>query len=246
LNDRVGGFFCNTIRDGTCTVCTGPAAGSLCSQCRIARKQYGTDLADLVVPLAYAKGRLNPPHQSEHHVYRYKRKPPAPRCAQDLQLMMLVAAILHARCLDSVVKPWSAVTFVPSADRPGPAHPCVDLARQVAAQRPEASHVLLDIGPEYAEEPSRVPRCRRFVLDEQHAAAVAGRHVLVVDDTWVSGDKSQSAALALKRAGASAVTVLCAARWLRNDWEDHQAFIQTLNEPYDARRCPVTGGRCPN
>ncbi|HYQ68602.1 hypothetical protein [Actinophytocola sp.] len=71
-------------------------------------------------------------------------------------------------------------------------------------------------------------------------------HVLVVEDTWVSGDKAQSAALALKAAGATRVTVLCVTRWLRYDWEDHRALIETLDEPYDAARCPVTGSDCPS
>lgn len=248
LNDRVGGFFSNTVRReaGVCPVCTGPAAGTLCPQCRIARRQYGADLADLVVPLAYAKGKLSPRHQSEHHVYWYKRNPPAPRCVQDLRLMMMVGGLLHADCIDAVsVASWTAVTFVPSAERPGVTHACLELARQVAGHRPDALHVVLDIGPEYDAEPPRVPKRGRFVLRGETAAEVAGRHVLVVDDTWVSGNKAQSAALALKDAGAAAVTVLCVARWLSNDWEDHREFMARLQTPYDARRCPVTGAGCP-
>lgn len=69
--------------------------------------------------------------------------------------------------------------------------------------------------------------------------------MLVVDDTWVSGGKAQSAALALKAAGATAVTVLCVARWLRYDWPDHKRLIESLQETYNARMCPVTGGTCP-
>lgn len=249
LNSRVGGFFCNTLRgdEGICSVCTGPAAATQCPQCRIARQQYGAGLADLVVPLAYVKGKVSPRHQSEHHVFRYKRTPPAPRCLEDLHLMMRVGSLLHAGCVDAVsAAPWSAVTFVPSATRPGLSHACLGLARQVAAQRPDARHVVLEIGPEYDCEPDRVPRRGRFALSEESAAVVAGRHVLVVDDTWVSGDKAQSAALALKAAGASAVTVFCVARWLTNDWEDHRAFMARLRTPYDATRCPVTGADCPS
>jgi hypothetical protein len=72
------------------------------------------------------------------------------------------------------------------------------------------------------------------------------RHVLVVEDTWVSGAKAQSVALTLKDAGASNVTVLAIGRWLRYDWNDHKTFIEELHEPYDAQVCPVTGGRCPD
>jgi hypothetical protein len=67
----------------------------------------------------------------------------------------------------------------------------------------------------------------------------------VVDDTWVSGDKAQSAALALKAAGAARVTIFSAARWLRYDWSDHRQLIDNLVPPYNPRCCPVTGGACP-
>lgn len=47
---------------------------------------------------------------------------------------------------------------------------------------------------------------------------VVGRHVLLVEDTWVSGASVQSAAVALHRAGARRVTALCAARLIREQW----------------------------
>lgn len=69
--------------------------------------------------------------------------------------------------------------------------------------------------------------------------------MLVVDDTWVSGTKAQSAAIALKSAGAGAVTVLCVARWLDRAYEGHEALISSLPASYDALLCPVTGRACP-
>lgn len=247
LFTEVGAFFCNTRRGapGICAVCTGPATAPLCPQCRSARETYGADLADLVVPLAYAKGRMTPTHQSEHHVYSYKRRPPAPKCVQDLNLMMLAGTWLHGACIARMVGWWQVVTFVPSADRPGPDHPVAGLARQVHSVYPNTAGILLGIGPGYFAEPHRFPRRDRFTAPATSIPAISGRHVLVVDDTWVSGDKSQSAALTLKAAGAARVTVLCAARWLRHDWPDHQHLIEVLREPYNARNCPVTGGTCP-
>ena len=99
----------------------------------------------------------------------------------------------------------------------------------------------LGIGSGFAADPDREPRDDRFLVAEQDRAVVDGRHVLVVEDTWVVGGKSQSAAVAIKQAGAARVTVLCAARWLRSDWDDHRALIGRVTEPYDAWRCPVTG-----
>lgn len=61
LYRKVGGFFTNTRRgSGHCAVCTGPAAAELCPRCTEQRREHGTRLADLVVPLAYAKGHVNP------------------------------------------------------------------------------------------------------------------------------------------------------------------------------------------
>ena len=51
-------------------------------------------------------------------------------------------------------------------------------------------------------------------------AAVAGRHVLLVEGTWVSGASAQSEAVSLHRAGDHHVTVMCIARMLKAKWED--------------------------
>lgn len=120
-----------------------------------------------------------------------------------------------------------------------------ELARQVAAHNLNAQRVLLALGPGYAAEPTRSARTDRFVVGPEFVPLVVGQHVLVVDDTWVSGGKAQSAALALKAAGAGAVTIVCIGRWLSYRWEGHRPLIESLHEPYDATRCPVTGGTCP-
>lgn len=243
----VGAFFCNTRRDApsTCLVCTGPAALDLCGPCRGAKETYGSNLADLVVPLAYAKAHMPSIHQSAHHLRAYKALPPAPKCAQDLRLMAGTAAYVHGPCIAATAGWWHAVTFVPSAARPGGDHPVAELARAAHLVYDQTTRVALAIGPGHDEPPSRAPRPDRFVVPASYRPAITNRHVLVVDDTWVSGNKSQSAALALKDAGAARVTILCVARWLRYDWTDHRQLIETLGEPYNAMRCPVTGSGCP-
>jgi hypothetical protein len=58
LHAQVGVFFTNTRcgAPGICAVCTGPATSELCPRCANQRVSFGVGLADLVVPLAYAKG----------------------------------------------------------------------------------------------------------------------------------------------------------------------------------------------
>jgi hypothetical protein len=252
LYANVGAFFCNTHRGtpATCVVCTGPASGTnktlLCSQCRAARDIYGDSMADLVVPLAYAKGRMPSMHQSAHHVRAYKAPSPAPGCALDLQLMAGAATYLHGQCIEAMVGAWQAVTFVPSTTRPGGVPPIAGIARAVHSVYSSRAKVGLALGSGGTTPRSPVPQPDRFVVPHEYRRHVANRHVLVVEDTWVSGDKAQSAALTLKAAGASCVTILCVTRWLRYDWTDHRELIEALTEPYDAARCPVTGSFCPD
>jgi phosphoribosylpyrophosphate synthetase len=248
LYSKVGGFFTNTTRDrGHCQVCTGPATVELCPKCSAHQTEYASRLADLVVPLAYVKGHMKPIHQSEHHVFRYKSsRQPSLENRQDLQLMIHTASRLHGACIARVVGRWEALTFVPSASRPGICHPVVELAKQVVSSASNIKKILLDNGPDISTEPTRWPLTTRFEVADKWRKQVAGKHVLVVDDTWVSGGKSQSAAIALKDAGARAVTILCVARWLSQNYdEDHRRMIKELTDPYDATMCPVTGGACP-
>lgn len=248
LYSKVGGFFSNTKRGpGHCQVCTGPATAELCPQCAAQRGKYGSRLADLVVPLAYAKGHVKPIHQSAHHVIRYKSGlQPSVENLQDLQLMVHTASSYHGACIAGVAGWWEALTFVPSAKWPGVEHPVVELATQVVPSEATVSKVLLDNGPDISAEPKRWPLPTRFEVNDTWRKKVTGKHVLVVDDTWVSGAKSQSAAIALKDAGATAITILCVARWLSQNYgEDHRLMIKNVTAPYDATTCPVTGGACP-
>ncbi|MGW1147813.1 hypothetical protein ACWD6I_22800 [Streptomyces sp. NPDC002454] len=63
---------------------------------------------------------------------------------------------------------------------------------------------------------------------------------MLFDDTWVTGSHFQSAAAALRQAGALHVTGLVLARRLRPDWGANAAFItEQLTRPYDVTVCPV-------
>lgn len=54
---------------------------------------------------------------------------------------------------------------------------------------------------------------------------VVGQHVLLIEDTWVTGANAQSAAVALHRAGAARVSVLCIARMLDAQWRDGEYLV---------------------
>lgn len=244
VREQIGAIFHNVRRGpGVCRVCTGPASELLCSPCDWHRRAFGRRTADLVVPLAYAqKGQ-----QSGHHMYGYKSTIGSPtEIRRDLKLLVFSGMRLHRECIDVAVGlPWTVVTFVSSQGRPGTHHPVVELAQQVTPFNAGAARIVLGLGPDIAVERSRGPLATRFTIADRSRPDVRGRHVLVVDDTWVTGAKSQSAAITLKDAGAAAVTVLCVARWLDRAYNGHGGLIDALPEPYDALTCPVTGGDCP-
>jgi hypothetical protein len=248
VNDRVGGFFHNTrsISGVTCQVCSGPGdADDLCGPCRAHRLDLRRDIADRVLTLTYARGRAHPRHQSAFHMWAYKQPSgPSTRAAEDLALMVLAATHQHSHCIEQVAgRPCDAVTYVPSTTRPGPEHPVAQLARHVRGLD-TSQRFRLTLGPS-ATRKDRAVLPDRFIVEPQYVARVKNRHVLIVDDTWTSGAKAQSAALATRDAGAAQITVLCVARWLRNDWSDHRALLDRCSEPYDALVCPVTRGTCP-
>jgi orotate phosphoribosyltransferase len=63
--------------------------------------------------------------------------------------------------------------------------------------------------------------------------------VLVIDDTWTTGSRAQSAAAALKVAGATAVVVLVIGRHFDPAYTGNQAFLNALRRErhFDWDRC---------
>lgn len=246
--ERVGGFFRNTMRVSgrTCLYCTGPSTTDLCHRCASHRDQFGDQLADLVIPLTYAQGKQpKAMHQSAYTAYAYKNTPPAAQCVQDMQLMVNAATAIHGGCIAAIGGEWDSITFVPSTKRDlaPPDQPTAGLALMVRKNSEPRRRFVLERGPNLDGHPRDV-LADRFTLPDQWLEWVAGKHVLVVDDTWTSGAKMQSATLTLKAAGARRVTALTVTRWTSWDRPDHEAFIKTLSTPYDPLVCPVHGGIC--
>jgi hypothetical protein len=246
LARRVGsGFLRNTIRrkGTTCLVCTTPLdmerGFTTCFTCnemnRVAR-QHNTRTADLVVPLVYAiKGG-----QSAHLMSTYKTAVATPAGIEQLRLLLRTGFELHRSCIESAseqrVAFWATVPSTRNPDRP---HPLWAIAASVLGEVGGLDEAILSPGPNFMRKP------RRFVDGLWHAEhdwGVAGCHVLLVDDTWTTGAHAQSAAAALRSAGASAVTILVLARWLDPSWSPTQMFMrQLLTADYDITHCPVAG-----
>jgi len=191
---------------GLCLVCAGPVrTGYLrCFQCDLHAQSAPGLLADVVAAAAYAvKGG---PLARDLWLYKSGRKGSEPAAARVLSLLLLCLhergpALWRAAGMDQP----SAVCVVPSGrGRPGP-HPL----RALAA--PYLARPWLSLRPRPGGDPwARSLDPTRF----QATGLPPGATVLLLDDTWVSGASAQSAAVALKLAGAAAVAVVVVGRHL--------------------------------
>jgi hypothetical protein len=178
-----------------------------CYQCDLARREAGGLLADVVTPLRYAV-RGGP---LAGDLWRYKSGGDgAAEAAVRLREMLAVFLREHGQCVwqaAGMTQPPTMVAVVPSGQgRPG-SHPLSGIVRS-SAPLPMVRLSVRGIarGRGVAVGWLRVP--------DRAAGTVAGADVLVVDDTWVSGGSAQSAAVALKLAGARRVAVLVLGRHL--------------------------------
>ncbi|MGR6916098.1 hypothetical protein ACU635_17815 [[Actinomadura] parvosata] len=249
IRERLGAIMTNPLRIPhiTCEICTGPISSryTRCYRCNEDALRARVPVAQRVVPLTYAVVGT----QADRDMYRYKDPmPPDQRLRnpsyQRLLLLLLGFSRTHAACLD-VTAPESVTGFttVPSLKgRPG-AHPLASLA---AVLPRHWTQVKLDAAPDVPEEQRRDLRPEHFTVPD--SGTVAGRHIVVLEDTWVQGGHAQSAAAALLLAGASDVTILVIARRIRPDLQRSLAegsLRQILTErEYSLSVCPVNGASC--
>ncbi len=230
-------FLRNVVREPmrTCGVCATPVDGyQMCWRCRDNQRIDG--LADLVAPLAYAIDGSESAavlRNYKNHLLRCERE----RCGSIVSEVLRLGISMHERCFGDVVgQPVSARVVIPSLTSRIGTHPMMTIAESLGLMGDVVLRPALDA------------RCDRVVDDEKFTVdvAVAGRHVLVLDDVWTTGSNAQSATLTLRRAGAAAVSVMVIARWLAARHPLSAKFIrERLTGDYNPLACPVTGRRCP-
>jgi hypothetical protein len=166
---------------------------------------------------------------------RYKDARCPRRRARDTQAVgELVARFLrrHEPCLAGGRERFDLLTTVPSSgERPGP-HPLVQAIRTdpwLAARHQE----LLARGP------ARLGHARASDLGFSPSRAVDGARIVLLDDTWTTGARAQSAASALQSQGARVLAIVVVGRLVdpahspvtRSWWRDQAAL------PFDLDRC---------
>ncbi|MHB8794307.1 MAG: phosphoribosyltransferase [Candidatus Nanopelagicales bacterium] len=244
LVGTAGGYLANAVRgDGHCEVCTTPIdpPWTACVHCNRHRQlPYTASLADLVVPLTYAGHN----RQSERLVYGYKNPLITGEPSDDsvsahrltMSLLIFLGLAFHRPCIERVTGPVDALAVIPST-KGRPDHPLAGLIGPTAVEQSLPLIDLSYIGP--LGDSSRDIHPERWTTND--VSVINGRHILVIDDSWVTGRHPQSVAAALKRDGADRVTVLVAARLLERKWEPTKRFLERTPLPdYDPHRCPVT------
>ena len=242
LRGRIGSFA-STVRyhskDGhICPICGGPKPNSrdqLCFQCGKTREEarrqgYAGQLADTVRCNYYAfEGiQLGGLDQMYQIMKGYKRDFNDPWVVESyqttLRYILADALIIHFDSIGELAggTPPDVWTVIPSSitsRRHGQRHPLSLLVENLQLPIPEA--ILVS-----QHEKLRVFDPDMFIVKDPDA--VKGRRVLLIDDSWTTGNSIQSAAVALKRAGAAYVTVYCIARIINSSYwkEKNPAILQ--------------------
>ncbi|MFD1150521.1 ComF family protein [Saccharothrix hoggarensis] len=199
-----------------------------CYHCNRHRAGFRGEVADVVVPISIAiKG-----DQLARELWRYKNSD-VDKERRDFTngLALVLAAFLsrHEDCLARAadVERFDVVTSVPSTRVPEPLAGI--LGRQVGRTRDRFATVLRADAP---NNDDLVPGTVQVVGE------VAGRSVLLVDDTWTTGASLQSAAVALKRAGAATVAGLVIGRHFDPKHERAAAYLEKVrSRPFDWEVC---------
>jgi predicted amidophosphoribosyltransferase len=216
-----------------CTLCFDLTdGGARCYHC-----SYDAAFIDAMAPISYSIGG----EQLHHALAGYKRYTGTPA----RYFTAVLAAILwrhaeeHEPCLARAagVSGFDVITTVPSSDaRRDETHPLHRLVGElVKPLQPRFERLLR------RTDESVIPH--RFNAERYAATAdLRTRSVLLIDDTWTTGANAQSAAAALKAAGAERVAALVIGRYVNREWGHNDRQLHRLAQPFDWHRCALCGG----
>lgn len=187
------------------------------------------------LPISYSVA-----HEQLHHAlasYKRHNGSAAQRLAVQLAAVLWRFLDLHETCLARAagVGSFSVVTTVPSGDHErDQAHPLRWIVGDVVGVTRDRHQRLLQRSA--CEVARRAFAPERFMTD----ASLRGEAVLLIDDMWTTGANAQSAAAALKAAGAGAVAAVVIGRHVNREWRENDRRLRAL-KPFDWSRC----GLCP-
>lgn len=187
-----------------------------------------------VAPISYsiANGQLH------HALAQYKRSqtPAARRLTVGLAAVLWRHLAQHEQCLAAAadVERFELVTTVPSGDRQrDEAHPLRRIVGELVGPTRRRYDRLL-VRSETEIQP-RAFSHEKFEATRQ----LHGQAVMLIDDTWTTGASAQSAAAALKLAGAGTVGAVVIGRHLNREWHENDRRLRGLAQPFDWNRCAL-------
>jgi predicted amidophosphoribosyltransferase len=196
---------------------------------------YGHESLDALVPISYSVAR----EQLHHTLASYKR------LDGDVArwLGATLAAILwrflteHEACLAQAAHThrFDITTTVPSSDRNrDERHPLRHIVGDLVGPTRDRYRPLLRRTS--AQVPPRTFDPSKF---ESTTPRLHGESVLLIDDTWTTGASAQSAAAALKQAGAGAVAAVVIGRHLNREWHENDRRIRGIAQPFSWDNCAL-------
>lgn len=234
----IAGSYLHTVVAGdwqACRTCALPLKGhDRCPQCA-AHLRSGLPLADRTGFLVYAD---KPNSQAYRTMFGYKEDRLRSQYEPVVRGLLAVGLRAHFVCANLLAGTTDSGWAVVPSTRGRSAF--ADLVHGLSrTPRAEVAIRFTGVAPDRGLNPKSW---------EVTALAPLPMHVLVVDDSWVSGSSAQSLAVALKTAGVGQVSIISLARVLSPDWEPNKAFIKSVlpRLPYDWKVCPWTGGACPD
>jgi predicted amidophosphoribosyltransferase len=144
----------------------------------------------------------------------------------------------HERCLAQAITSRDAfdvVTTVPSSDpERDEKHPLHAIVREMVG--PTRGRYRRLLTPSTSETAPREFSTKKFIVTQQ---GLSRSSILLIDDTWTTGASAQSAAAALKRAGAPFVATVVIGRHVNRDWHQNDRKLRSLRTPYDWYSCAL-------
>ncbi|MGO9819160.1 MAG: hypothetical protein ACLPTJ_00745 [Solirubrobacteraceae bacterium] len=189
---------------------------------------------DAVVPISYSIG-----HEQLHHALAcYKRQPAeiAHRFEFELAAVLWRYLRAHEPCVARAAETdgFEIVTTVPSSSEArDEIHPLQRIVGELVGSTRERYERLLRRSS--APAPPRTLSLEKF----KTARNLHHQSVLLIDDTWTTGANAQSAAAALKLAGAGTVAAVVIGRHLNRYHGDNDRRLRALPRPFDWNRCTV-------
>ena len=226
------------LRAGLCALCRTPTptdGSEFCSKCSNA--PYRPDAAGFT---SYAIDSA----PSGNDMHRYKDSPPGPQALDGVRLL-LEHGLAHLGCAEALAGTGlDAVAVIPSRTHHVPGTPS-PLQRLCSRTLPQDLPTV-GLSPTPGSTSNRRVRADAFDIDDCRSPS----HVLIIDDTWVSGATMLSAVWGIRDRGVERVSVLALDRWLNRKYSLTVDFIRRVNLAHAWRRpqdvCPFTpDGECP-